>query len=233
MALLDWLGNILLRVTPSESLLLLCVAASVTFLARDHRLGPASVLAQHLAMALLLTPYVFGPIKYLLAGLGVAVWLVLYMSALRVARGDAITAPDAAVQNAGSKDTPTPEEPARAATPRRTLGPAQNSLVLVLAALCAFGMWRAYPIATLPEHLSLAAYWLVAMGVFLCLVAERPLRMGYGLLTLMNGIVVMYLYVERSLIVFALLGTLYALVVMGTVICTESWLDVAQAGDQS
>jgi len=222
LALAERLGYLLSRVTPAQSLVLLCASASVTFLARGHRLAPASLLAQYVFMGLLILPRVFDPVLYLLVGLGVAVSVVLYMSGLRVARGIV------AGESGGAGEPGGQEQGTRRAMAASDLGPGYSTLVLILAALSAYGMWRAYPLTPLPEHMSLGGYWLVAMGVFLCLVAAEPLRMGYGLITLMNGIVCVYLQIERSLIVFVLLGMVYAVIVMGTVICTEGWIDTGQ-----
>ncbi len=104
------------------------------------------------------------------------------------------------------------------------MGPLFNSMTLVLAGVAAYEIWRAYPIAAIPSELTLVSYWLVCNGLLLALISTGPLRIGYGLLTFLNGVVSAFLVMERSLLVFALVGALYGIIAMGIAICTEAWL---------
>lgn len=203
--------------TPAQLAVGLSVTSVVLFLVEDRRVALLPLLAQYLVIGLIIGGRIFRPVLWLFVGFGVAVSLVLVLSAGRVQRvisASALPLDDDAEGEAASPDATLP-----------TSGPVFNAMALILAGIGAYGVWRLYPMEGVPPELNLASYWLVANGLVLALVAQEPLRIGFGIITLLNGAISAYLLLERSLLVFALLGVMYGMVALATVVCTEGWVE--------
>jgi hypothetical protein len=80
-----------------------------------------------------------------------------------------------------------------------------------------------------PASINLTGYWLVSIGLLLTLTSVDPLRMGFGVLTFVNGFEGIYLYLEQSLVVIGLLGVLNILAALAIATCSESWLESLRA----
>ncbi len=222
MSLVARLWDLLNALTPAQLTVALAVASAVLYLVEDRRVSLGALSAQYLLLGAIIGARVYRPILLLFLGIGVAVFLVLLPSANRVERliREARSAHARARQAAPAADaTPVPFD---------TMGPLFNAMALVLAGVAAFELWRAFPIEGVPPVLSLASFWLVTSGLVLALISTSPLRIGYGLLTFVNGVLSAFLVIERSLVVFALVGALYGTLCVGIVVCTEAWLMTAQ-----
>jgi hypothetical protein len=212
--------DLLNALSAAELTVAISVASAVLFLVEERRVGLVALATQFLLIGAIIGGHVYRPILFLFLGIGAAVFLVLLLSAGRVERV-----------------VHTPPANADIAEGRRPLlyvsmGPLFHSMALVLAGLGAYGVWRAYPLEGIPPALSLASYWLVACGLLLALISSGPLRIGFGLLTFVNGVVSAYLLIERSLVVFTLVGALYGVLVVAIAFCTETWLLTLHGGTE-
>jgi len=97
--------------------------------------------------------------------------------------------------------------------------------IVALAGLTTYGAWRAYPLAMVPTETNLAGYWLISIGLLLILTSLDPLRMGLGALTIVNGFMGIYVYLEQSLVVISLLAVVNILIALAVSACSESWLE--------
>jgi len=202
----------------------LSAASAMLFLVEERRIALVALLAQYLLIGLIIGAYVYQSILYLFLGIGMAISLVLMLSASRVehsVRGTRASSLAASEAKPGDRHVPPAHE---------SMGPLFNSLALVLAGVAAYELWRAFPMAAIPVELTLVSYWLAANGLVLALISNDPLRIGYGLLTFANGVISAFLVIERSLLVFTLVGALYGVIAVGVVVCTEAWL-VAVRGE--
>jgi len=209
--------ELLNALTPVQLTAALAIASTVLYMVQDRRISLVALSVQYLLLGIIIGAHVYRPILYLFLGIGMAVFLVLLLSANRVehllemAPATQANVDDAAGGHAASE-------------PFETMGPLFSAMALILAGVAAFELWSAFPLEAISRELSLASYWLIASGLVLALISNTPLRIGYGLLTFVNGIISTFLVIERSLVVFALVCCLYGVLCVGIVVCTEAWL---------
>jgi hypothetical protein len=200
----------------------LVAVSALMLVVEEQRLSLLPLLLQYLLLGLLMSSEFFRPIVLLRVGLGVAICLILYLTASQMRR--AMHIPPPLIPTEGPLWDLNPSSAPRMAS-LGGMGAFFQIVVLVLGGFVAFGLWRAYPLPDIPAEINLASYWLVTSGLLIILTSTGPLRMGFGLLTLMNAIESLYLFYEHSLLVIGLLGIVDIVVVLGVVVCTEVWLD--------
>lgn len=228
MPALDGLYNLLASLTADQVILGMLVACGLMVVVEERRVSLSALLVQYLFLGVLMGSELYRPIVMVRIGLGVAVCLVLYITAWHV---------ETVLRR---------EQPAGANLPQmwqRTLGVSAQSLgvgeralsargmgalfrfmVLILAALVAYGLWRAYPLGIVPAAVNLTSYLLVTTGFLVTLTSADPLRMGLGVLTFVNGFEGTYLFLENSLVMIAVLSVVDIVVALGIVACAETWL---------
>jgi hypothetical protein len=229
---MDWparLWELVATLAPADYTAALVVAASVPFLVDDRRFSVLALAAQFMVLGVIIGSYVYRPILYLFAAIGVALGMVFYLSAGRVQREVTQDLPPAQGDNTALSSLTAASQAKTVALQVERSGTVYGFSVLVLAGLLAYGLWQTLPTsAGVPAPLNLASYWLMANGMLLALTGTDPLRIGHALLTFVNGAVIPYLLIERSLLVFAMLGVLYGIIALSTVTCTEAWLETAR-----
>lgn len=219
--LVEFLGSL-----GSQQLALALGAASALLLViEDRRVCLLPLLVQYLLLAPLVGSQVYRPVLFTRIGLGIAVCLILYVTAAHVQRRLDLLAPQLSNQNSVSR---TPAAPAMRAMCVAGMGLAFRLMVVALGGLVAYGVWRAYPLAAIPSATNLSGYWLVSMGLLVALTSVDPLRTGLGVLTVVNGFEGIYLHLEQSLVIIGLLGMLNILLALGVATCSESWLESLQ-----
>jgi len=235
MPALDGLYNLLGSLTADQVILGLLVAIGLMAVVEERRLSLSALLVQYLLLGALVGPELYRPIAMVRMGLGVAVCLVLYITAWHVER--VLHRQYAANGQLSSSSTDLPQlwqgpfDPAvrgvsgRGRTPSvRGMGALFRFMVLALAVLVAYGLWRTYPLELVPASVNLTSYLLVSIGLMLTLTSADPLRMGLGVLTFVNGFEGTYLFLENSLVMIALLSVVDIVVAFGIVACAEMWL---------
>ncbi len=189
----------------SVALLGLLVAASILVLTNSWRLRFLALLAQYLGVAALLTQIVVWQVVLvrLIVGLGIVGILLLTSRELTGAfpwqrrllpLGLDFSAPLPALSGLWRAEY-SADYPFRA--------------VAVIMALVAAASLAGQPNPLFPglmPDLKMAGYLLGGLGLFSLGLSEEPLRAGLGLLTLLTGFEMLYLVVEPSLAIVALLA---------------------------
>lgn len=228
MPVLDNLYTLLTALTADQLILGLLVTCGLMVVVEERRLSLAALLVQYILLGVLVGPDLYRPIAMVRMGLGVAVCLVLYITAWHVER--ALQRQQAAITDLPQlwQGSPGPATRALSVGERtlsvRGMGALFRFMVLVLAVLVAYGLWRAYPLAMIPAAVNLTSYLLVTAGLLMTLTSADPLRMGLGVLTFVNGFEGTYLFLENSLIMIALLSVVDLVVALAIVACAEMWL---------
>jgi hypothetical protein len=223
------LTNLFTVLSADQIILGLVVACGLMVVVEERRLSLAALLAQYLLLGLLVGPELYRPIVLVRIGLGVAVCLVLSITAWHVERVLRHQAASAALPSVWP-GSPVPMEHTDTqaavahASPTRSMGTLFRCMVLLLAILVAYGLWRTYPLAMIAAAVGLTSYLLVTTGLLVTLTSADPLRMGLGILTFINGFEGAYLFLENSLVMLALLIVVDIIMALGIVACAEMWL---------
>ncbi len=221
MPVLDGLYKLLASLSADQVILGLLVASGLMVVVEERRLSLSALLVQYLLVGALVGPGLYRPIAIVRLGLGVAVCLVLYITAWHVERA---LGHRHATPNHQPSIWPRPLGPAAQAVSVGGMGALFRLIVLVLAMLVAYGLWTAYPLDLVPTGVNLSSYLLLVIGLLMAITSADPLRMGLGVLTFVNGFEATYLFLENSLVMIALLSVVDMVVALGIVVCAEMWL---------
>lgn len=209
-------------VTPLQITLGLTALSVVMLVVQDRRFSLVALLMQYILLGSLVEARVYSYLSIARLGLGIAICLMLYISASRVQHDlRELRATGASAKHAW----PTPLARGVFGTGLAELPPVFQLLAMCLGALVAYGLWRAYPLTFIPQEVAITSYGLISIGLLLTLTSLDPLRMGMGLLIFFNGFVVFYLFLEQSLLVITLVGVIEIMLTVGVIICTEAWLE--------
>ncbi len=187
----------------------LAVVSVLLLVIEERRLALLPLLGQYLLLGSLVAAAVFSYIMLVRMAVGLAICLMLYVSAQHVEHEMA------RLSSRGLRNT---------LGLSSDVGTLFRLLTCVIGGMIAYGLWRNYPIPDLSPELGLASYWLMTIGLLMTLTSSDPLRMGYGVLTLLNGFSCFYIFIERSLFVIGLLGFIDIVAALAVVIGTEAWL---------
>ena len=243
---LDWLGSL----SAEQITLGLVPIAGFMVVLAERRLAVASLLLQYLLVALFLANWVYLPIAALKGLIGCPICLILYLGARRLGRPVTGRGSSFAGQQAQQSWVGRPRGPSAASdeglgfraqtsaqsqadsspTPRESyvMSAPFRITVVALGAVAAFGLWRAYPLEMFPPTVNLAGYWLMIMGVLLIATSGDPLRIGLGLLTFANGFETLFITLDSSLTVFALLGSIDIMIALAIAQAADRWIQAAE-----
>jgi len=155
---------------------------------------PWVLLLEYVIVAALLAPYLYPVVAASRLGLGFSTWLILLLGT-------------------PGKSRYFPEEDGQ----RDALllaGLLYRLFGLGLAGVLAYVLWQAETMFVLPVQLGLVSIWFTLSGLAAMVLGTDLLSRGVGLLTLLNGIEMAYLYSQRSLVIFGLLGVTHLVVVL-------------------
>ncbi len=221
MPIIDRLLNLVGSLTLREVALGLVAVSAFLFVLQDRRLSLVPLLIQYVLLGLLIGSQFYPPLVVVRIALGVIICLILYITAGHVQRELYGLRPRLAEE---SDIWHTPPAPALRAISLAGMGSVFRLIVMAMGGLVAYGVWQAYPITLMPAEISLTSYWLIAIGLLMTLTSVDPLRMGFGLLTCINGFEGMYLFLEQSLVVIGLMGIINIVMTLGIAVCAETWL---------
>ena len=179
------------------AVVILAVVSLVLLVARDRRLATLALLGQYLWLSTQMSYDLYHLVAGVRLGLGVALCLILYITAEHV---------EAALRRVPAADEP---------------NTAFRLAALALATLLAWGVWQRYPLALVPDRLGMTSYWLVFDGILLMLMSTEPLSMGLGLMTMLNGFEGVYLYEEQGLVIAGLVGIVDICIALGITLFAE------------
>ncbi len=220
--LIDRFLGFLSALTPQLTLIGLIAISALMLVVEDRRLSLIPLLGQYILVALLISSQIYRPIVFIRMGLGAAICLMLYITAGHVQHELTILRP---LLHTEPQNWPTSLTAAFRVMSLAGLGPLFRLCVMALGGLIAYGIWRTYPMPMVSTELSLTSYWLIATGLLMALISGDPLRIGFGLLTFVNGFEGIYLVLEQSLMVISLLGISDMIMALATAVCTEAWLE--------
>jgi hypothetical protein len=212
----------LTSLTPIQVALGLALVSALLLIVEERRLSLFPLLIQYILVGLLVGPQLYRPLVLIRVGLGFAICIILLMTGNHAQSQLRSVAPASGDERHIWRTPLAPDHPMARFT---GMGPTFRLVVMILGSFMAYGAWRAYPIDLVPAEINLTGYWLISIGLLLTLTSVDPLRMGFGLLTFLNGFEALYLFLEQSLIVIGLLGVVDLVIALGTVVCAESWLE--------
>jgi hypothetical protein len=199
--------------TPTRMATLLALTAILVLLIADRRLALIPLLTQYVLIGLLIGAQLYRPIVLVRIMLGLAVCLILYLSA-RHHSARVISGASWAWGGGGASSV-------------------FRLFVGLLGLLIAYGLWRSYPWASIPTTVNLVSYLLMVIGLLAVLISSEPLRIGLGLLMFVNGFETMYFFLEQSFVVIGMLGSMQILLALAVAHFTEIWLGESPAWEDA
>ncbi len=232
MPLLDRILDFLASLTPSQTAIGLTAVTALMMVMEERRLSLVPLLMQYILLGLLVGPQFYRPVTFVRAGLGVAICLILYITAQHVQHdlGKLASLPPEDAADNGDQVWDLPLAPAWRAVNLAGMGSIFRLAVMVLGGIMAYGIWRTFPLSFVPAEINLTGYWLMCVGLLLTLTSADPLRMGFGLLTCINGFEGIYIFFEQSLVMVALFGVAEIIIALGVATCSETWLESFKEG---
>jgi hypothetical protein len=193
---------------PQQVAMIVVATSAVLLLVNDRRVALIPLLLQYILLAFLVGPRVYGPLVLVRSGLGVAICVIMLVSAIHLQRT-------------------LPQKPSRGSSP---LGLLFRLLVIAFGGLITFGMLQSNLIPQLSTLDSLTSYGLVTMGLLVAASSSDPLRIGLGILTCLNGFETAFILLQQGFLVVGLWGVIDILLALAIVAGTESWLDARKKG---
>ncbi|MHB1356527.1 MAG: hypothetical protein ACYCZF_11180 [Anaerolineae bacterium] len=193
---------------PLPVAILVVATSAVLLIIDDRRVALLPLLLQYILLAFFIGPRVYGPLVLVRSGLGVAICLIILITAIHAQR----TLPQ--TPRAGSK----------------TLGLVYRLLVIVFGGLITFGMWSSDLLPQLSSIDSFTSFGLIIMGLLAAASSSDPLRIGIGILTCLNGFETAFVLLQQGFLVIGLWGLVDILLVLAIVAGTESWLEARKVG---
>lgn len=188
---------------PLPVAILVVATSAALLLVSDRRVALIPLLLQYILLSILVGPRVYGPLVLVRSGLGVAICLIMFVTATHV-------------------QSDLPKTP-RAGT--RTLGLAYRLMVIVFGGLVTYGLWSSNLLPQLSSLDSFTSYGLIIMGLLAAASSSDPLRIGMGILTCLNGFETAFILMQQGLLVVGLWGLVDILLALAIVAGTESWLE--------
>lgn len=220
MSFIDRLLAFVDSLTPGQLALGFALLSMLLLVVEERRVALVALLGQYILIGLMIGAQIYHAITLVWIGLGLAICLMLYVTARHVQRG------------LRRRGLPSEREFLDHPSILRVVAPSMGTIfrlvVAILGGFVAYGVWRSYPLPGVPAELTFTAYWLIPIGLLTMLTSADPLRMGLGLLTFVNGFEAIYFFLERSLVVITLLGVVSTIMALGIAVMAESWLGSLQ-----
>lgn len=208
--------NYVILLSPRQILVIVMGTSAAMFLLTKQKIAIILLLLQYILLPQLLSEHLHQSIFFTRLGIGCSICLILYLTVDHI---EDAAVPITSVRE-GDGDTSLYSERGRP----RSMGLPFCILTLVLGIFIANHLWYRYPLPPMPPELTLTGYWLMIGGIFMTLVSLDPIRIGFGLLSFMNGFAALYLFWEPGFLVTALLNVVEVLFAMGVALFAEGWL---------
>lgn len=211
-----------LSALPAQELVLGIGATSALLLIlEERRLSVLVLVAQYAFLAMLIGPVIYRPLTLVRLALGLFVCGMLYLTAGHVQNAlYGLLPPTTNIKWTWKS----PVVMLLRVLSLTGFGLAFRLMVVALGSLVAYGLWRNYPIATIPSGINLVVYWLMSMGLLIIFTGSEPLRMGLGILTCLGGVEALYLLLEHGFFVITLLSVVDIVLALAIVLAAEMWL---------
>ncbi len=199
----------------------LLIAAALLVVLINWRLLIVALGAQYILIGLLLTRVVPIELAAVKALVGIMICPVLYITARRVSWGR-------------SDDEETTEEGPPADRPQRRwwhilgAGWPVRVIVAVLGLAISIGLASRNPLPVVADQnlsrdLTTGAFSVMLLGLINAALAENPLKVGMGLLSIMAGFELFYTAVEPTLTIVGLLGLTNLFLALAIAYLTTAW----------
>jgi len=179
----------------------------------DRRLTILPLILQYGLATVLVGPQLYGPLVPIRLGIGSAVGLMLLLSAERIEKG--VRQADI---DKGEAQTPGGAERERESN---DMGSLFRLLSALMAGLVAVSLARSWPLVLAPFTVTVGSYWLLCIGVITLLTTNDGYRLALGLLSSVLGFETIYLLLEQSLLVVALMGIAHLLLALVAAVLAE------------
>ncbi len=199
-----------------EPLLLgLFITASIILINQDWRFLILTLLAQYILIGFILSRLVRPDIAVLSILIGAFICPILFLSARQVSVSSLATVPvlDPEVSGYWQKfmafvrgSSPTPET--------SSTGAMFRVFVALFSLLVTLTVSNSFPLPGLPILVTTAVYWLVLVGLMTLSLTENPLKAGFGLFTVLSGFGLLYTFLEQSLLLTGLWGSVSLLIAL-------------------
>jgi hypothetical protein len=179
------------------------ITAGLLIVIRDWRLNVIALMVQYFFVVLLLSRLIRLEVAAVKGLIGWLICMVFYLTERRASM---------LVQNEEKQN----EKQRRRW--RRWILSARSLFYLLAGMLIAVAAYTAalrIPLPEVPDHITLACYLLVGLGLLLIGLSEAPIQVGLGLLTFLSGFDLFYVALEPSLAVAGLLGAVSFLIALG------------------
>ncbi len=201
-------------------LIALLIAAALLVVLVNWRLLILALGAQYILIGLMLTRVVPIELAAVKALVGIMVCPVLYITARRVNWGH--------TDEEGTEETPPTDRPRRRWWHILGAGWPVRLIVAVLALAISTGLAARSPLPivsdlALSRDLTTAAFSVMLLGLINAALAENPLKVGMGLLSIIAGFELFYTAVEPTLTIVGLLGLTNLFIALAIAYLTTAW----------
>ena len=208
----DFLENLeFLRGLPAAYVVF--ITASLILIIRDWRWSLLALLIQYLVVGLLFVDVMAPHLAFMKVIIGIFICLILFITARQVNWGrlpEDVTTEEAVLLQ---------EERLLRFGPYML--PTDTPFRIFLALAVGLSVWAmtqkaAFHLPVLPDHINLAVFALVGMGLVTLSLTSEPLKTGMGLLTFVAGFELFYSSVEHSLggmVIFAVISLVIVLAI--------------------
>ncbi len=206
---------------PGTAVLLgLLIAAALLVILVNWRLLIVALGAQYILIGLMLTRVVPIELAAVKALVGIMICPVLYITARRVRWG--------LPEDEESEEAPAAERPQRRWWHILGAGWPVRVIVAVLALAISTGLASRSPLPivadqALARDLTTGAFSVMLLGLINAALAENPLKVGIGLLSIMAGFELFYTTVEPTLAIVGLLGLTNLFLALAIAYLTTAW----------
>ena len=198
----------------------LLIAAALLVVLINWRLLIVALGAQYIFIGLMLTRVVPVELAAVKALVGIMICPVLYITARRVNWGRP--------EDEDVEEEPTADQPRRRWWHVLGAGWPVRGIVAVLALAISTGLASRSPLPivadqTLARDLTTGAFSVMLLGMINAALAENPLKVGMGLLSIMAGFELFYTAVEPTLTIVGLLGLTNLILALAIAYLTTAW----------
>ena len=206
-------------------LIALLVAASLLVMLTNWRLLILALGAQYILIGLLLTRVVPIELAAVKALVGVMICPVLYITARRVNWGQVDMEDESSEEDAAKKEL---LQPKRRWQGLISPGLPVRVIVTTLSLALSLSLANRSPLAitgdqALSRDFSAAAFSVMLLGLVNAALAENPLKVGMGLLSILAGFELFYTAVEPTLTIVGLLGLCNLIIALAIAYLTTAW----------
>ncbi len=198
----------------------LLIAAALLVILVNWRLLIVALALQYILVGLMLTRVVPIELAAVKALVGVMICPVLYITARRVHWGRA--------EEEADEDTAAAERPQQRWWQILSAGWPVRVIVAVLAVAISVGLASRSPLPivndlSLSRDLTTGAFSVMLLGLINAALAENPLKVGIGLLSILAGFELLYTTVEPTLTIVGLLGLTNLFLALAIAYLTTAW----------